>query len=61
MSAKDASYGFEYSEDGVFLLAEYEDIGGRPLPIFGGPPAPPFRVLSSAAIPSAPPTCRYHP
>jgi hypothetical protein len=28
---RDASYQLEYAEDGVFVLAEHEDAGGRPL------------------------------
>ncbi len=31
-SAKDASYGFEYGEDGVYLHVDYEEAGGKPLP-----------------------------
>jgi len=31
-SAKDATYKFEYSEDGVYLLMDYEEAGGKPLP-----------------------------
>jgi|AGTN01.2.fsa_nt_gi Predicted polymerase, most proteins contain PALM domain, HD hydrolase domain and Zn-ribbon domain len=30
-SVRDASYALEYAEDGVFLLINYEDAGGKPL------------------------------
>lgn len=30
-SARDASYRLDYAQDGVFVVAEYEDAGGKPL------------------------------